>query len=116
MLCATLQVDSGELKVIAHNGEQAPEGFGEIPSFKESGIDVGLSVWRALVLPKETPPEIAAGWEKILADTMRDPALRDAYKAVSIGYAYKNQAETEVLVQESSSVLTDLSKKAGLIK
>lgn len=110
------QVDSGELKVIAHNGEQAPEGFGEIPSFKESGIDVGLSVWRALVLPKETPPEIAAGWEKILADTMRDPALRDAYKAVSIGYAYKNQAETEVLVQESSSVLTDLSKKAGLIK
>ncbi len=110
------QVDSGELKVIAHNGEKAPEGFGAIPSFKESGIDVGLSVWRALVLPKETPKEIAVGWEKILSDTMNDPALKEAYKSVSIGYAYKNSADTDTLVKESSTVLTDLSKKAGLVK
>lgn len=110
------QVDSGELKVIAHNGEIAPEGFGNVPSFKESGIDVGLSVWRALVLPKETPAEIASGWERILADTMKDPALKEAYKSVSIGYAYKDTAETEALVKESSETLTTLSKKAGLIK
>lgn len=110
------QVDSGELKVIAHNGEAVPEGFGNIPSFKESGVDVGLSVWRALVLPKETPADIAAGWEKILADTMNDPALKDAYRSVAVGYAYKNQAETKSLVDESSAVLTDLSKKAGLVK
>lgn len=110
------QIDSGELKVIAHNGETTLEGFGDVPSFKGSGVDVGLSVWRALVLPKETPADIAAGWEKILADTMNDPVLKEAYKAVSIGYAYKNQADTDALVRESSTVLTDLSKKAGLIK
>ncbi len=110
------QVDSGELKVIAHNGQIAPEGFGNVPSFKESGIDVRLSVWRALVLPKETPAEIASGWERILADTMKDPALKEAYKSVSIGYAYKDTAQTEALVKESSETLTTLSKKAGLIK
>lgn len=110
------QVDSGELKVIAHNGEAAPEGFGAIPSFKQSGVNVGLSVWRAMVLPKETPAEIAAGWEKILADTMKDPALKEAYKAVAVGYAYKDSAATAALVKESGDILADISKKAGIIK
>ncbi|MGK6316588.1 Bug family tripartite tricarboxylate transporter substrate binding protein [Neorhizobium sp. DT-125] len=110
------QVDSGELKVIAHNGEAAPEGFGNVPSFRQSGVDVGLSVWRALVLPKDTPAEIAAGWEKILADTMKDPALKEGYNAVAVGYAYKDSAATEALVKDSAGILAELSKKAGLVK
>lgn len=110
------QVDSGELKVLAHNGSSAPEGFGNIPSLKDSGVNVGLPVWRVLTLPKDTPAEISAGWEKILADTMNDPALKEAYKAVSIGYAYKNGADANALVQEASKVLGELSQKAGLVK
>lgn len=113
---AKAQVESGALKVLAHNGEQAPEGFTAIPSFRDIGVDVGLSVWRALVLPKETPAEIVDGWSKILEATMNDPEVKEAYKAVSVGYAYKNSAETQKLVEDSAAVLMDLSKKAGLIK
>lgn len=39
------------------------------------------------------------------------PDLKEAYESVTVGYAYKDRAETEALVQESSAVLTELSKK-----
>ena len=110
------QVDAGEIKVLAHNGDSAVPGFDGVASFRDQGVDVGLSVWRALVLPKDTPAEIAAGWEDILRQTMEDPALKEAYAAVAIGYDYKDSTATEALVRESAAQLGSISQEAGIVK
>lgn len=71
------QYDAGEIKVLAHNGDAPVAGFDGVQTFRDQGVDLGLPVWRALVLPKATPDDIAQGWEEILRQTMADPALKE---------------------------------------
>ena len=108
------QVDAGVLKVLAHNGDQPLEGMPDVPSFASLGLAVNLPIWRALVMPRETPPEILAGWRKILDETMKDPAIRKAYANAGIGFAYKNAAETEKLVESADQAYRSISAKAGV--
>ncbi|GEM_PF-5805044 len=42
---------------------------------------------------------------------MNDPALKEAYRSVWIGYAHKNSADTDTLVKKSSTILIDLGKE-----
>lgn len=110
------QYDAGEIKVLAHNGENAVQGFEGVESFRDIGVDVGFSVWRALVLPKDTPAEIIAGWDEILRSTMEDPALKEAYAAVAIGYEYRDSAATKAFVDEAAVQLGIISREAGIVK
>ena len=110
------QIDAGELKVLAHNGDAPLDGMPDVKSFKEQGYDVNLSVWRALVLPKETPDNIANGWQEILRQTMADPAIKAAYRSVSIGYAYADAKSTRALIEQSKDQLRAISEEVGLIK
>src|SRR5690606_38137075 len=110
------QYDAGEIKVLAHNGENAVQGFEGVESFRDIGVDVGFSVWRALVLPKDTPAEIVAGWDEILRNTMEDPALKEAYAAVAIGYEYRDSAATKTFVDEAAVQLGVISREAGIVK
>jgi len=110
------QIDAGELKVLAHNGDTPLDGMPDVKSFKEQGYDVNLSVWRALVLPKGTPDNIANGWQEILRQTMADPAVKTAYRSVSIGYAYADAKATQALIEQSRDQLRVISEEVGLIK
>lgn len=110
------QYDAGEIRVLAHNGEGTVPGFEEVKTFRDQGVDLGLPVWRALVLPKETPVDVAKGWEEILRQTMADPALKDAYASVFVGHAYADAAGTDALVRASAEELGVISKEAGIVK
>lgn len=110
------QYDAGQIKVLAHNGDAPVPGFDGVQSFREQGVDLGLPVWRALVLPKDTPDEIAMGWEEILRQTMEDPALKQAYDSVFVGYAYADAAGTVDIVNRSAEELGAISREAGIVK
>ncbi|WIY52385.1 tripartite tricarboxylate transporter substrate binding protein [Devosia sp. YIM 151766] len=108
------QVEAGNLKMLAHNGDAPIEEWPEVPSLVDEGIDVDLAIWRALVLPPETSEEIQAGWSAILENTMNDPALKEAYRSAGIGFAYRNSADTKDLISASAQVYRDLSIAAEL--
>ncbi|MBM6596549.1 tripartite tricarboxylate transporter substrate binding protein [Microvirga pudoricolor] len=108
------QVDAGALKILAHNGDRALEGWPDVPTFTSQGLAVDLSIWRALVLPKETPANIVAGWRKILEETMKDPAVKQAYATAGIGYAYRNAEDMEKLVEAADNAYRTISAKAGV--
>lgn len=110
------QIDAGELKVLAHNGDTSVPGLDGVQSFREQGVNVGLPVWRALALPKETPDDILKGWEEILRQTMQDPELHKAYEAVAVGYAYADSAGAEAIVRKADEELGAISREAGIVK
>jgi len=110
------QYDAGEVRVLAHNGDAPVPGFDQVKTFRDQGVDLGLPVWRALVLPKATPDDVAKGWEEILRQTMADPALKEAYASVFVGHAYADAAGTDALVRASAAELGAISKEAGIVK
>jgi putative tricarboxylic transport membrane protein len=108
------QVDAGALKILAHNGDRPLEGWPDVPSFTSQGLTVDLAIWRALVLPKETPANIVAGWRRILEETMKDPALKQAYASAGIGFAYRNGDDMQKLVESADKAYRTISEKAGV--
>jgi putative tricarboxylic transport membrane protein len=108
------QIDAGNLKVLAHNGDRPLQDWPDVPSFTSLGLAVDMALWRVLVVSRETPPEILAGWRRIVEETMTDPAIQQACNSVSITCVYRNAAETETLVAASEDAYRRVSIKAGL--
>ena len=51
-------VKAGKLKIIALFAEKRFEMFPDVPTVKEQGIDFVMGMWRGLVAPKGTPPDV----------------------------------------------------------
>ncbi len=98
------QIDAGKLKVLAVSGEDRSSFWPEVPTFKEQGYDVTLTVWRAAILPKDTPDEILAGWQDIYEKTMSDPETEEEFKKVGITMSYKNAEETIKIINDSHDI------------
>lgn len=110
------QVDAGVLKILAHNGDRPLAAWPQVPTFTSVGMPVDLAIWRALVMPKNTPDEILAGWRKILEQAMNDPAVKDGYAKAGIGYAYKDGPAMAKLAAAAEQTYSQISVKAGIVK
>ena len=108
------QVDAGALKPLAHNGSGPLAAWPDVPSFTSLGLKADLAIWRALVMPKETPENIRKGWEAILEKAMNDPALKEGYGNAGIGYAYRGAEDTEALVDLAETAYREISVAAGV--
>lgn len=69
-------VRSGRLRVLATTGEARSVSFPDVPTLKESGIDVEASAWFGLFVPAGTPAEVVSKLYRATADAVASPELR----------------------------------------
>jgi tripartite-type tricarboxylate transporter receptor subunit TctC len=74
-------VKSGRLRVLATTGEARSKTFPDLPTLKESGIDVVASAWFGLFVPAGTPHEVVDRLYKAAAAAGQSPAFRDKLAA-----------------------------------
>lgn len=108
------QILAGEIVPIAFAEEERIEGFDDVPTLKESGIDFAFPQWRGLAVPKDTPPEAIAYWEKVFAESsqteyfqkfLKDGGTLDGWMGVEeFTQLCKEQDETvqEIIAQYGS--------------
>ena len=71
------QVKGGRVRAIAQWGGARIAAFPDVPTFRESGIDIEFTLWTALFAPAKTPPSTL----KILQDTVRAAARDDEFRS-----------------------------------
>lgn len=74
-------VKSGRLRVLATTGATRAQAYPEVPTLKESGVDVVASAWFGLFVPAGTPPAIVERIHQATAAAARSAALRDKIAA-----------------------------------
>ena len=74
-------VKSGRLRVLATTGASRSETYPEVPTLKESGIDVIASAWFGLFVPAGTPPAVVERLYKATAAATKSPVLRQRLAA-----------------------------------
>ena len=78
----------GEVKQYIESGDVTPlgifseerdprEAFKDIPTFKEQGYDVNMSVWKFMIVPKNTPADITAYISETLNKITADPKFTE---------------------------------------
>lgn len=80
-IAVTPQLASGAVKILAVSTAQRSTFLPEIPTLKESGIDVESDAWNALIAPGGTPPAIIAEINREVGETLRKPDVRERLRA-----------------------------------
>lgn len=75
---------SGKVRVIAVTGPRRDPQVPEVPTLKESGVDMEATAWFAMYGPAGLKPEVLARLERAVARAVQHPAVRD--KFIALGY------------------------------
>ncbi len=110
-------VQAGKLRVLAMAAPNRLAGtFAEVPTFRESGIDLVFSNWNGVVGAKGLNPAQIAYWDGVFAKTTADPAWRRILLDLQQDPTYLGSAAMKSHMERERdqyrSTLTDL----GLIK
>jgi len=76
-IAVTPQLAEGKVKILAVATPQRSRFLPDVPTLKESGIDVESDAWNALIAPAGTPPAIVAQVNDEVNDILTKPSVRE---------------------------------------
>jgi tripartite-type tricarboxylate transporter receptor subunit TctC len=76
-IAVTPHVASGMVKILAVSLPRRSPFLPDVPTLKESGVDVEADTWMGLIAPGGTPPAIVARINREVAEAIRLPAVRE---------------------------------------
>jgi tripartite-type tricarboxylate transporter receptor subunit TctC len=82
------QVQAGKLKIIALFSKKRLEMFPDTPTVSEQGIPFVMGMWRGLVAPQGTPPEVIRKLLEAFKKGMEDPVLIKNAKDMAVNLSY----------------------------
>lgn len=71
------QAAEGKVKMLAVSTAKRSAYLPDVPTLKESGIDVEADAWMGLIAPAGTPPAIIDKINKEVVEALNTPAIRD---------------------------------------
>lgn len=109
-------VKSGDLRVLAALGAKRDRIFPDVPTATEAGYPVALDLWRAIVVPKGTPPDVVNKLETAIRDTVASKEFQEAGMRIGFLPAFLTAAELGKLIQEDDHKLAGVMAELGLKK
>ena len=75
-ISVTPHVASGKVKILAVTTAQRSALLPDIPTLKESGVDVEADAWNGMIAPAKTPPAIIAAVRAAVIEAITSPTIR----------------------------------------
>jgi tripartite-type tricarboxylate transporter receptor subunit TctC len=101
---------SGKVRIIAVTGAKRDPQVPEVPTLKESGVDMEATAWFAMYGPAGLSPDVVAKLEKSVATAVRNPAMKE--RLVKLGYEPVGSTSRELAAAQK----TDLARWEKPIK
>lgn len=104
------QQKEGRLRLLAVSSPDRFRPTGDIPTFKEQGVDIDMLGWWAAMVPVKTPDNIAQTINRWFADALADPE--------TVAFLIKSGADVFVMSpdQANSLLLEDIKMWARLVE
>jgi len=74
-------VQQGTVKMLAVTTAKRSPLLPDVPTLKESGIDIEADAWNGLIAPAATPPAILAKIHREVVEAIKSPELREKFAA-----------------------------------
>lgn len=101
---------NGKVRIIAVTGAKRDPQVPEVPTLKESGVDMEATAWFAMYGPAGLPPQVLSKLEGAVSKAIRTPAMRE--KFVKLGYDAIGSSSVELAAAQR----TDLARWEKPIK
>ena len=83
MPSAMAPINNGQVTAIAVTNPVRTPFLPDVPTFKESGVDLTLVGWNAFYVPKGTPVEVVATLNRAANEALKDPDVKKRFATVA---------------------------------
>lgn len=110
------QVKAGSLKVLGILASSRESVFPDVPTASEQGFSFQSDLWRGVVMPKDTPPEIIKRLDEAIRKTVMSPEFKKLGETAGYLPAYLNSADFAKAIVADDALIAQRMTKAGLKK
>lgn len=110
-------VQAGKAKVLATMGPSRLKSLPEVPTFRETGLDLKLidqGTWFGIAAPAATPAPIVAKLNAAFNRALADPEIRTKFEAIDYAVVGGTSAELEKTIAAHLVHWKDAFAKAGI--
>ena len=107
---------AGKINVLAVTSADRIEILPDVPTAKEQGADIDITMWRGLAAPKGTSPETIAALEAAAKKAVESDAFMNASKKIGFTSAYMGSDDFGALIASDDKNISMLMTELGLKK
>jgi tripartite-type tricarboxylate transporter receptor subunit TctC len=102
--------------VLAISGDKRLSSLPDVPTLKESGVDLTMSLWRGIAAPKGTPDAVLARLERAFSQAAQSQEFRDFATRVGAIVELRGAREFDAFVARDDRDIATLMEQIGLKK
>jgi tripartite-type tricarboxylate transporter receptor subunit TctC len=110
------QVTGRQVRVLAISGETRLPSLPEVPTFRESGVDLAMTLWRGVAAPKGTPEAVLARLERAFTQAARSPEFRDFAARMGAAVEVRGAKDFDQFIARDDRDIAALMEQIGLRK
>lgn len=110
------QVKAGEVRVLAVSSEKRIALWPNVPTMKESGVDLVFDQWRGIAVPKGTPKSVVDKMSALVKKAVEGTEWKAFTASVGTAPLYMDPAAFGRFVAEQDKITREIMASAGLTK
>jgi putative tricarboxylic transport membrane protein len=110
------QVTGRQVRVLAVSGERRLASLPDVPTLKESGVDLTMSLWRGIAAPKGTPDAVLARLERAFTQAAQSSEFRDFATRMGAVVELRGAREFDAFLARDDREIAALMEQIGLKK
>ena len=107
-------IKSGRLRIIANTGDKRAELLPDVPTLKESGVDVSTIVWFSIMAPAATPRPIIDKLAGVLTKIPHAPEMKKRLADLGAEPVGSSPDEFNKFLREETAQWAEVMKAAGV--
>ena len=110
------QVTGRQVRVLAISGDKRLASLPDVPTLKESGIDLTMSLWRGIAVPKGTPEAAIARLERAFTQAAQSAEFREFATRMGAVVDVRGAKDFDAFMARDDRDIAALMEQIGLKK
>jgi tripartite-type tricarboxylate transporter receptor subunit TctC len=110
------QVTGRQVRVLAVSGDTRLASLPGVPTLKESGVDLTMTLWRGVAAPKGTPEAAIARLERAFTQAAQSPEFRDFAARMGAVVDVRGARDFDAFMAKDDREIAALMEQIGLRK
>ncbi|PRR72510.1 hypothetical protein MHLNE_23230 [Moorella humiferrea] len=110
------QVKAGQVRILAVTSEQRLQALPDVPTFKEKGIDLTLSLWRGIAVPAGTPEGVISKLEAAMKKVTENEEFKKFAAEMGANIEFRNAKDFDQFIAKQDQELAALMAQINMKK
>jgi tripartite-type tricarboxylate transporter receptor subunit TctC len=110
------QVTGRQVRVLAISGDKRLTSLPDVPTLKESGVDMAMTLWRGVAVPKGTPDPIVSRLERAFTQAAQSAEFREFAARMGAVVDIRGAKDFDAFMATDDREIAALMEQIGLRK